>query len=220
MSPSLSLCPGFKQVEAFGPDEDYEDEDEEVSYVVLDLGAIEPTLVPGSTGYRLIGLDTPTPFLQLQGTIFKGRHDVLLGTEMLFTDDKDNHDWSKRSVVHVSNTEQRICFNEVNLQPKDPSDKWNERGAEDGEAAATAAQDENPHQIDRLTGKLAPLTRAPRAKGESSKPKKAPAEKAKAKSKSKSKGKGKGKAKETDPEEMQIDNESGEDDVAMDIANA
>ena len=54
MSPSLSLCPGFKQVEAFGPDEDYEDEDEEVSYVVLDLGAIEPTLVPGSTSYRLI----------------------------------------------------------------------------------------------------------------------------------------------------------------------
>ncbi|KIK10329.1 hypothetical protein K443DRAFT_73162, partial [Laccaria amethystina LaAM-08-1] len=169
-SPSLSLCPGFKQVEAFGPDEDYEDEEEEVSYVVLDLGAIEPALVPSSTSYRLI----------LQGTIFKGRHDTLLGTEMLFTDDKDNHDWNKRSVVHVSNTEQRICFNEVNLQPKDASDRWNERGAEGGEAtevsgAATAAQDENPQQIDRVTGKLAPLTRAPRAKGESSKLKRAPA---------------------------------------------
>lgn len=34
------------------------------------------------------GLDTPTPYMQLQGTIFKGRHDLLLGTEMIFTDDK------------------------------------------------------------------------------------------------------------------------------------
>ena len=62
------------------------------------------------------------------------------------------------------------------------------------------------------------MTRAPRAKGESSKLKKAPAEKVK--SKSKSKGKGKGKVKESATEEMQIDNESGEDDAAMDIAHA
>jgi hypothetical protein len=65
---------------------------------------------------------------------------------------------------------------------------------------------------------LAPLTRAPRAKGESSKLKRAPAEKAKATTKSK--GKGKGKAKKSATEEMQIDNESGEDDAAMDIAKA
>lgn len=51
-SPSTSLCPGYKQVDAFGPDDDYEDE--EVTYVTLDLGSIEPTLVPSSTTYRLI----------------------------------------------------------------------------------------------------------------------------------------------------------------------
>jgi len=49
-SPS-SLFPGYKQVEEFGIDEDYE---EEVTYVTLDLGSIEPTLVPSSSTYRLI----------------------------------------------------------------------------------------------------------------------------------------------------------------------
>lgn len=36
----------------------------------------------------LQGLDTPTPFLQLSGTIFRGRHDNLLGSELIFSDDK------------------------------------------------------------------------------------------------------------------------------------
>jgi hypothetical protein len=53
MNAPSSLCPGYKQVEAFGPEEAYEDE-EEVSYVVLDLGNVEPTLVPTSSTYRLI----------------------------------------------------------------------------------------------------------------------------------------------------------------------
>jgi hypothetical protein len=53
MNAPSSLCPGYKQVEAFGPEEEYED-DEEVSYVVLDLGNAEPTLVPTSSTYRLI----------------------------------------------------------------------------------------------------------------------------------------------------------------------
>ena len=38
------------------------------------------------------GLDTPTPFLQLSGTIFQGTHQSLLGTELLFTEDKG---WSR-----------------------------------------------------------------------------------------------------------------------------
>ena len=85
-------------------DVDYE---EEVEYVVLDLSNVEPTLVPSSSTYRLIvrlffaawpsawtdekslqGLDTPTPFLQLSGTILRGRHDNLLGSELIFSDDK------------------------------------------------------------------------------------------------------------------------------------
>ena len=49
-----TLLPGYKQVESFGPDEEYED-DEEVSYVTLDLGpSIEPTLAASSSTYRLI----------------------------------------------------------------------------------------------------------------------------------------------------------------------
>jgi hypothetical protein len=50
---SSSLFPGYAHVDAFGPDEDYESE-EEVVYVTLDLGTAEPTLVPNSSTYRLI----------------------------------------------------------------------------------------------------------------------------------------------------------------------
>lgn len=54
-----SLFPGFSQVEAFGADDEYEtlengEVDEEVVYVTLDLGQVEPTLVPSSSSYRLI----------------------------------------------------------------------------------------------------------------------------------------------------------------------
>src|SRR5712672_2962366 len=52
-------APGFRQVAVFDPDDIYECDDngnviEEVSYVTLDLGAVEPTLVPSSSTYRLI----------------------------------------------------------------------------------------------------------------------------------------------------------------------
>lgn len=53
MTSSSSLCPGYQYVEAFGPDEEYESE-EEVCYVTLDLGDVEPTLVPSSKSYRMI----------------------------------------------------------------------------------------------------------------------------------------------------------------------
>ena len=53
MNAPSTLCPGYKQVEAVGPEEEYEDE-EEVSYVVLDVGNVEPTLVPTSSTYKLI----------------------------------------------------------------------------------------------------------------------------------------------------------------------
>ena len=56
--PQSSLYPGYRQVQSFGPDEDYarveDGEIEEVSYVTLDLGSVEPTLVPSSSTYRLI----------------------------------------------------------------------------------------------------------------------------------------------------------------------
>lgn len=54
----VALCPGYKHVERFDDDSQYEDEEgqvvEEVEYVTLDLGAIEPTLLPSSTACRII----------------------------------------------------------------------------------------------------------------------------------------------------------------------
>ncbi|KAL4264428.1 Transcription factor TFIIIC triple barrel domain-containing protein [Pleurotus pulmonarius] len=116
--PSAISFSGYKHVDAFGAEDDYEG-GEEVSYVTLDLGVIEPTLVPSSAEYRLIGLDTPTPFLQLSGTIFKGQHDSLLGTELLFMEEKDA---SGRALHHVGSAEQRIRFKEVELQRKSAGD--------------------------------------------------------------------------------------------------
>ena len=108
MSTKQSLFPRHNRVDDFGPDEDYED-GEEASYVTLDLGGTEPTLVPNSSSYRLIvgrafsarytdmnilkGLDTPTPYLQLSGTILKGTHDNLLGTELLFANSECECFW-------------------------------------------------------------------------------------------------------------------------------
>ncbi|PBK83365.1 hypothetical protein ARMGADRAFT_861494, partial [Armillaria gallica] len=76
-------CPGHHKVNQFGPDDDYEEE-EEIFYVTLELGNVEPALIPSSDSYYLVDLDTPTPFLQLVGTVLKGRHKTLLGTELLF----------------------------------------------------------------------------------------------------------------------------------------
>ncbi|KAH8988666.1 hypothetical protein EDB86DRAFT_2808259 [Lactarius hatsudake] len=148
MSSDERLAPGFRHVDAFGSDSLYECNEhgeiiEEVSYVTLDLGAVEPTLVPSTSTYRLIGLDTPTPFLQLSGTIFQGTHQSLLGTELLFTEDKgrsvyphsisslkqrmpDIHERAGRKITHLANTSQRIRFKQVEVRPKgappEPSD--------------------------------------------------------------------------------------------------
>ncbi|KAJ3930475.1 MAG: hypothetical protein NXY57DRAFT_962649 [Lentinula lateritia] len=120
-SPSVGLCPGYRHVEQFGPDEEYEDEVENF-YVTLDLGAVEPTLIPNSSTYRLIGLDTPTPFMQLSGTVLQGRHESLLGTELVFVEGKaDAQDRSKRHLSFMSTTEQRVRFKEVQLRPKVPA---------------------------------------------------------------------------------------------------
>ncbi|KAK0489784.1 hypothetical protein EDD18DRAFT_1291223 [Armillaria luteobubalina] len=81
--PAMSLCPGYHQVTQFRPEDDYEEE-EEIIYITLELGNVEPTLIPSCDGDHLVGLDTPTPFLQLAGTVLKGRHETL-GTESLFS---------------------------------------------------------------------------------------------------------------------------------------
>ncbi|KAK0187039.1 hypothetical protein F5146DRAFT_1141903 [Armillaria mellea] len=127
----MSLCPGYHQVTHFGPDDDYEEE-EEIFYVTLELGNVEPSLIPSSDSYYLVGLDTPTPFLQLAGTVLKGRHETLLGTELLFSD----------AVSYTGSTRQRVCFREVRLEEK-------------GKPKPNACQ----LVLDRITGKFAPLPR-------------------------------------------------------------
>jgi len=164
MASEERLCPGYKHVESFGPDDEYE-EGEEVLYVTLDLGgSIEPTLVASSSTYHLIGLDTPTPFLQLSGTILKGQHDTLIGSEILFTEDKDESDRSKRSIIPVSTTEQRIRFREVQLKPKSaepPSDTV---------TVGAAANNSHKMSVDRITGKFIPEpTRTRKGKGKKKK---------------------------------------------------
>ena len=86
---------------------------------------------------------------------------------------KDQNDRNKRSVVHVANTEQRICFREVRLQAKGtetpPLAKWKGKGkaqdAEDEDVVDPPLQPaEASHMLDRVTGKNVPRARAPRTK--------------------------------------------------------
>lgn len=48
-----SLFNGYKHVESFGPDEDYDEEVEEC-YLTLDLIDVDPALISNSETYRLI----------------------------------------------------------------------------------------------------------------------------------------------------------------------
>lgn len=58
-SGNSTLVPNYRQVEEFVSDDEYEKDEngniiEEVEYVTLDIGVVEPTLVPSTTSYRLI----------------------------------------------------------------------------------------------------------------------------------------------------------------------
>jgi general transcription factor 3C polypeptide 6 len=79
------MIPGYVHVDHFGNDSEYESGEDEIEYVTLDLVQAEPQLIPQTSSYRIAGLDTPTPFLQLQGTTFRGEHAELLGSEIIFT---------------------------------------------------------------------------------------------------------------------------------------
>ncbi|KAJ3803975.1 hypothetical protein F5876DRAFT_53938 [Lentinula aff. lateritia] len=92
-SPSVGLCTGYRHVKQFGPDEEYEDEVEDF-YMTLDLGAVEPTLIPNSSTYCLI---MTTPFMQLSGTVLQGRHESLLGTELVFIEGKGTQSFALNS---------------------------------------------------------------------------------------------------------------------------
>ncbi|KAK0218894.1 hypothetical protein IW262DRAFT_1462465 [Armillaria fumosa] len=128
----MSLCPGYHQVTQFGPDDHYEEE-EHTFYVTLELGNVEPTLI--------LSCDWSS-VLSLAGTVLKGWHETLLGTELLFSDRED-------AVFYMESTRQRICFREVRLEEKGKP-----------KAKADACQ----LVLDRITGKLAPVPRRRRTR--------------------------------------------------------
>lgn len=134
----------------------------------------------GTDSIATQGLDTPTPFLQLSGTIFKGQHDTLLGTELLFTEQKgieihfhsspvcstriiqDEVDRSKRFLNPAGTTEQRIRFKEIQLRPKtkNPSDLFAEADATSNAANLADSGGDNSQTtsiVDRMTGKTVPV---------------------------------------------------------------
>ena len=76
MPAPTTLCPGFRHVEEFDPNEEYES-GEEVSYVTFDLGNIEPTLVPSSSTYRLIVSELEQPPMRLSHRDTENRGSML-----------------------------------------------------------------------------------------------------------------------------------------------
>ncbi|KAJ4490495.1 hypothetical protein J3R30DRAFT_91929 [Lentinula aciculospora] len=215
-SSSAGLCPGYRHVEEFVPDEEYEDEVEEC-YVTLDLGAAEPTLIPSSSTYRLIGLDTPTPFMQLSGTVLQGRHESLLGTELLFTEAKDAQDRSKRRLSFTSITEQRIRFKEVQLRPKVASGAGDRsQPTEDNQVQTQEGSNKNsPVTSSQMAGK--DFGTAPRRKSKKSNDKDSTSRSTgNVPRRRKSTKKDKGKAKEVEEEEGQVD-DNADCGASMDI---
>lgn len=79
----------------------------------------------------------------------------------------ENHDWNKRSLVHVTNTEQRIVFQEVTLIPKHQDTLADAAAGITTSNFQPAPSTENQTtQIDNLTGLTAMPTRASRKKKE------------------------------------------------------
>lgn len=108
----------------------------------------------------------------------KGQHDLLLGTEILFTEGKgiilfivlplnsqsiiavDEADRTKRPVIPVATTEQRIRFKEVQLKRK-PTEPEPVPGVSAVENASSQVEEtsvnaEQEAIVDRITGKSVP----------------------------------------------------------------
>lgn len=88
-------------------------------YITLDLGQLDPSLIPNATSYKLVGLESPTPFLQVGGSTFKGDYETLIGTEIILQDSPQaGTPASSRILQPVGMTSNRIRFKEVQLIPK------------------------------------------------------------------------------------------------------
>ncbi|KZO91936.1 hypothetical protein CALVIDRAFT_601894 [Calocera viscosa TUFC12733] len=124
MTPPLSsslLGPKWKHVDSFSDlGSDYSEE-EEVEYVTFDLGvpssSAGPLQVPH---YRLVGLDTERPFLQVGNTIYEGAHQTLVGTEIVLRDMRDPTNKSSKHVTPQHLSSRRVRFREVTFRDRPP----------------------------------------------------------------------------------------------------
>lgn len=142
----------------------------------------------------------------------------LLNPKHLLLLSADAQDWSKRSITHVANTEQRIHFKEVRLQPKaapaspesahQPETHQKGKGKEGEDAAGTTTAGAS-QLVDRMTGKITVVPRAPRTRGEGAKGKS---------KKSTATPKGKAKEKEKAGDDAQEDAAVDETANAMDVS--
>ncbi|KDN35270.1 hypothetical protein RSAG8_11705, partial [Rhizoctonia solani AG-8 WAC10335] len=104
------------------------EEGDEEYYLTLDLGAVDPSLLSNCASIRLVGLETPTPFLQLGDLVFQGIHTRTLGTELVL---------DTNGVVAQS--EHKVLFNPVQLIPKAETETEPEPASHDPVAGGSAA---------------------------------------------------------------------------------
>ena len=124
-------------------------------------------------------------------------HPYILRHNLLISITADEADRSKRSVLPVTTTEQRIRFKEVQLKPKLPessSDPFIHESP--GPPTNSNSNPKKTVAVDRITGKFIPPTRAPKGRG-------------------KKKGKQKAAATEKEPEARPDDIVVGEEDITM-----
>ncbi|KAJ2873545.1 hypothetical protein FB639_004201 [Coemansia asiatica] len=66
--------------------------------------------------YALIDLDTDQPMLELEGAIYMGKHEELLGTHLIFDIDAEDDEGSERSNVELmAATSKTIIFHPVKM---------------------------------------------------------------------------------------------------------
>ncbi|KAJ2808166.1 hypothetical protein H4R21_000182 [Coemansia helicoidea] len=116
-----------------GGDSEY---DEEELYVVATLPAgtigrarsAAQERGDGGPLYALIDMDSEQPFLELEGSIYQGVRDELLGTAMLFdisenagdSGDAGGHDAGEADARLVATTSQVVSFHHVRLTKRQP----------------------------------------------------------------------------------------------------
>ncbi|KAG8886140.1 hypothetical protein FRB97_007178 [Tulasnella sp. 331] len=146
----MSSILGFTHVDRFGEEDDEYEYEHETSYATLDLRNIDQNVLLNSTTFKLIGLNTQTPYLQLPGLTMRGEHDTLIGSEMIFSDGRDPTDRSRRFVVPLGTTSTRITFRPVEFHLR--------AAPQDGNAAAVITDDPPPvlFQGRKPTGKSVP----------------------------------------------------------------